>query len=224
MDRRHAAAACLLMAGGALTAHAMRPTRFMSEILPPIELETLFPKNFGDWRIDPLTPVLLPSPDVQAALNAVYNQVLSRTYVNGKGQRIMLSVAYGGDQSDGTKIHRPENCYPGQGFTITSNRIDRTTLPGYQLPVRRLMSQLPPRFEPITYWMMVGEQPTLSSTQNKLAQMRMGLRGYVADGLLMRISSISPEQEPAYRLHDEFANALFGAIEQPTMRKRLFGA
>jgi EpsI family protein len=223
MKRRHAIAASLVMGSGALAAHAMRPTRFMSEILPAIELENLIPKRFGDWQLDPLVRVVLPSPDVQAALNAVYNQVLSRTYVNSQGERIMLSVAYGGDQSDGTKIHRPENCYPGQGFSITANRVDSAELPGGRLPVRRLMSQLPPRFEPITYWMMVGEVTTLSSAQNKLVQMRLGLRGFVPDGLLVRISSISREPQLAYPVHDQFAQAMYAAIGDPAMRRRLFG-
>ena len=61
-------------------------------------LETMFPKAFGDWRVDTSMPVILPSPDVQALLDKIYNQVLSRSYVNAKGERIMLSVAYGGDR------------------------------------------------------------------------------------------------------------------------------
>lgn len=223
MERRHALAACLLMGSGALAAQALRPTRFMSEILPAIDLEQLFPRQFGDWRIDPLTPVLLPSPDVQAALNAIYNQVLSRTYVDSAERRIMLSVAYGGDQSDGTRIHRPENCYPGQGFAITANRVDSLQIRDFELPVRRLMSQLPPRYEPITYWMMVGELPTLSSAQNKLAQMRLSLQGFVPDGMLMRISSISREPAQAYPVHDGFARALFAAMTDAGMRRRVFG-
>lgn len=223
MKRRHAILSLALMASGAGAAKVMRPKVYVSELLPKFTLEQVFPRRFGDWRIDELTPVVLPSPDVQKALDAVYNQVLSRTYVNSDGRRIMLSVAYGGDQSDGTKIHRPENCYPGQGFSISGNHKSTMALPGGALlPVRRLVGTLGGRVEPITYWMMVGEQATLSSLDNKLAQLQFGLRGQIADGMLIRISSISRETEEAYALHDRFSGEMYAAIE-PGMRKRIFG-
>ena len=50
-------------------------------------------------------PLVLPAPDVQSQINAIYNQVLTRTYVSDSGQRVMLLIAYGGDQYDGTSAH-----------------------------------------------------------------------------------------------------------------------
>lgn len=223
MKRRHAIAAFATMGSAAAAAHVLRPTRHMTDILPKLELEAAFPKSFGSWVLDASAPIVLPSPDVQAALDRVYNQVLSRTYVNGSRQRIMLSVAYGGDQSDGTRIHRPENCYPGQGFAISANRVDAVQAPNFRLPVRRLVATLPPRVEPISYWMMVGETPTLSSMENKLAQLRLGIRGFVPDGLLMRVSSISREVDAEYPVHDRFIRDLFAALDVP-VRRRVFGA
>mgnify|MGYP006871988586 CR=1 FL=1 len=41
------------------------------------------------------TPVVLPAPDVQAALDRIYNQTVARTYVSAKGGSVMLSLAYG---------------------------------------------------------------------------------------------------------------------------------
>lgn len=222
MDRRLSILSLAIMASGALAAHKMRPTKFMTDLLPKLDLEVAFPKSFASWRLDTSVPVVLPSPDVQAMLDVVYNQVLSRTYVNQERQRIMLSVAYGGDQSDGTKIHRPENCYPGQGFSITANRIDAIALPNYRLPTRRLVAIMPPRVEPISYWMMVGEKATLSSMENKLAQLELGIKGYVPDGLLMRVSSIAREVEAEYRVHDQFVADLYAAIQEP-VRRRVFG-
>lgn len=224
MKRRDVGLALGLMACGAVAAKAMRPTVHMSELLPKFELEALFPREFGEWQVDPHQAVVLPSPDVQKALNAIYNQVLSRTYVDRQGRRVMLSVAYGGDQSDGTKIHRPENCYPGQGFSITNNHVGAVALvDAAPLPVRRLVATLPGRVEPITYWMMIGEEPTLSSLGNKLAQLRFGIRGYIADGMLIRVSSISRETDEAYGLHDRFIQQLRRAVE-PNQRKRVFGS
>ena len=103
----------VLMAMSLTTAHLWRPTAKLADTRPAVDLETMFPKRFGAWALDERMPVQLVSPDTQAALNKFYNQTLSRTYVNAKGDRMMLSVAYGGDQSDATRAHRPEVCYPG---------------------------------------------------------------------------------------------------------------
>ena len=118
----------LLVAGvmfaGAGLASGLRPTRLMSDTLGVPRLEEVFPMAFDGWLVDTSLPVILPAPDVQAQLDKLYNEVLARTYVNAEGTRVMLSVAYGGDQSDATSAHRPEVCYPAQGFAISENFAD----------------------------------------------------------------------------------------------------
>ena len=118
----------MLMLAGSAAAVVARPTKALADQIGIPNLETMLPKKFGDWRVDTSLPTILPSPDVQAQLNKIYNQVLSRTYVNNKGERIMLSVAYGGDQSDGTSAHRPEVCYPTTAETLPTNS------PIYRIP------------------------------------------------------------------------------------------
>jgi Protein of unknown function (DUF3485) len=99
-----------------------KPSKFLSDGQAKVDLEQMFPKTFDDWTVDTSQPVQLVSPDTQAILDKLYNQILSRTYINrSSGQRVMLSVAYGGDQSDGTRAHRPEICYPAQGFEVLAN-------------------------------------------------------------------------------------------------------
>lgn len=222
VTRRRAFGVLVAMGATAALAQAGKPTVHLADVLGKPDLPTLFPSTFSDWRIDTSLPVILPAPDVQAKLDAIYNQVLSRTYVNGSGQRIMLSVAYGGDQSDGTRAHRPEVCYPVQGFQITHNREDTLVLTDRQLPVRRLMSRLQQRFEPITYWLVVGGRAVTSGAQQKVIELRYGLRGQIPDGMLVRISNIDHEMQSGHALHDSFLQALFGAM-QPTTRARVFG-
>src|SRR5205085_349207 len=72
----------------------------------------------GDWHIDPEIVPVAPAPDVQAKLERLYGQVVNRAYVNAAGEMVMLTIAYGGDQSDALKVHRQENCYAAQGFDI----------------------------------------------------------------------------------------------------------
>lgn len=203
-------------------AHAWRPTQRLADTRPKVELETLFPKSFGEWTVDDRMPVQLISPDTQQVLDKIYNQTLSRTYVNHQGERIMLSVAYGGDQSDATRAHRPEVCYPAQGFEILSQRNGSIDVGGRALPVRQLLSRLGGRVEPISYWIMVGDQVVLSGTQQKLAQLSYSTRGTVPDGMLVRVSSIDPDPEKAYRVHQRFVAEMLPAIAAG-QRTQVFG-
>ena len=98
----------------------------------------MIPKTFADWKIDPASFRLPPVP-VQAKLDEIYNQLLSRTYINSKGRRVMLSIAYGGDQSgEKSQIHRPEYCYSAQGFRLSNIKEGRLFNQSGRLPVRRI--------------------------------------------------------------------------------------
>ncbi len=56
----------------------------------------------------------------------------------------------------------------------------------------------------------------------KLAQMRYGLRGLIADGMLVRVSSIDADREHAYRVQAGFIADL--AANMPmAVRSRAFG-
>lgn len=212
----------LLMLASAAGAMLARPTKHMADQVGMPNLEAMFPQAFGDWRMDSSMPVILPSPDVQALLDKIYNQTLSRTYVNSQGQRVMLSVAYGGDQSDGTSAHRPEVCYPAQGFAITANQVDALQVGQQKLPVRHLMSKLGQRQEPITYWVVVGGEVVTSGVGQKLAQMRYGVQGIIADGMLVRVSSIDPDMARAQAVHARFVSEL-AAVMDRAARRRVFG-
>jgi EpsI family protein len=221
--RIRAAVVMVLMALAVIGANAWRPTQHLSDQRPKLNLEELFPQTFGEWTVDTRMPVQLVSPDTQALLNKIYNQTLSRTYVNPKGDRIMLSVAYGGDQSDGTRAHRPEVCYPAQGFQLVADRASAIEVAGRSLPARRLVAKLGGRIEPITYWVTVGELIVTSGTEQKLAQLRYGMRGVIPDGMLVRVSSIDTDAPRAYAVQQEFINGLALSITGDA-KSRIFGA
>ncbi len=214
--------AALMFAATAL-AVVLRPTIRLAEQGPKFDLETLVPKTFGEWRIDDSLPLILPAPDVQAAIDKIYNQTLARSYINSRGQRIMLSIAYGGDQSDSFKLHRPEGCYAGQGFQIVNNTTSRLTTASSAFPVVNLVARLNRRNEPITYWMVIGDQVALSDFEIKKVKLRYALRGEIPDGILIRISSLFVDEQEAYEVHREFTDALVKAIS-PENRWRLIGA
>lgn len=221
--RRVAAVAMLAMAGSAALAEWARPTIRVSDLHPGFKLEQLFPERFGDWVIDPHVPVVLPPPDQQALLNKIYNQTLARTYVNRRGERIMLSVAYGGDQSDGLTVHIPDICYPAQGFKVTDTRDARLTVaPGFSIPVRHLMTALGQRIEPVTYWVLMGDEATISNTQRRMVSIRYGLKRLIPEGMLVRVSSINPDMADAVATHTRFIGDLVASVPAQE-RERVVG-
>ncbi len=92
-----------------------------------------------------------------------------------------------------------------------------------ELQARRLMSKLGQRNEPITYWVVVGDEVVTTGIGQKLAQMRYGLRGVIADGMLVRISSIDGDMDRGHKLQEQFASDLFNNIDQAAAT-RLFGS
>lgn len=213
----------LCMLGAAGMALALKPTHKIADTGPKINLETLIPKQFGDWKLDESIVPLIANPEQEALINKIYNQTLSRTYVNSRDERVMLSIAYGGDQSDNMAVHKPEVCYPAQGFQILKNTTDTFSTGAGEIPVKRLIATQGPRIEPITYWTTVGDTVAINGLKWKINQLKYGLTGQIPDGLLFRISSIQADDSAAYRMQDDFSRALLGALT-PEGKKRIIGS
>jgi EpsI family protein len=201
----------------------LKPTTRLAEIKPRIELEKQIPEAFGEWRIDRSIRPVLPDPGLQAMLDSLYSQVLARTYINAKGERIMLSIAYGSDQgNEATAVHRPEFCYSAQGFKVRLLNKERITVGDTAVPVARVLAQLGPRNEPITYWVTLDETATLPGFGRKLQQIRFGLKGQIPDGMLVRVSSISNSEAAAFSLQQGFIEQMHEALPAG-VRSRYFG-
>lgn len=222
LQRKRAIVMFALVLAAALAGYVWKPTQHLSDMRSRTNLEQMFPKSFGEWVVDERMPVQLVSPDQQALLNKIYNQTLSRTYTNAAGERIMLSVAYGGDQSDGTRAHRPEVCYPAQGFQIQTDSSDKLMIDGQRVPARLLVARQGARIEPITYWVVVGERVALSGPEQKFAQLAYSVRGIVPDGMLVRVSTIDADSKRAYALQHRFLSSLAAAIDT-SVKARVFG-
>jgi EpsI family protein len=202
---------------------AAKPRTRVADEGPKIDLEQIVPKAFGEWAVDERVVPVLPSPEQQALLSKLYNQTLARTYLNDKGERIMLSIAYGGDQSDSMQVHRPEVCYAAQGFQILSEMRGLLQTQFGSIPVKRLVARQGGRIEPITYWVTVGDKPTYPGLRQKLVQLTYGLTGKIPDGMLIRVSSIDRRNTDAYELQVGFVRDLIASLDIDN-RKRLIGA
>ena len=61
---------------------AFVPVKHVADGKPKIYLETMIPKRFADWKIDDQEAPVQADPQRLAVLNKIYNQTLSRTYIN----------------------------------------------------------------------------------------------------------------------------------------------
>lgn len=212
MLNRRAILMGIAMLVAAALSYVLTPSNKAAHSFPQVDLASIIPKQFGDWRIDESIIPLQVAPDVQAKLIKIYNQTLSRTYVNKEGYRIMLSLAYGDNQTDSMQVHLPDICYPSQGYGIMRSTMTTTTILGKTVPVKRLVAARGVRNEPITYWIRLGEKVALGMFARKKEQIRMAMKGGTADGLLFRVSSIDQSDTQAYQNQDRFIKDLLENI------------
>jgi EpsI family protein len=179
-----------------------------------VNLEAIIPGKFDGWKIESAATARIINPDDQGLLVKIYDQTLSRTYVNRQGERVMLSIAYGGNQSTDMHAHRPEICYLAGGFEISNKDkafIDTTI---GKIPVMRLVAKQGRRIEPITYWIRVGDSLTRGWIEQKMAAIGYGMARKVPDGLLFRVSTLSNDEQDSYRIQQAFMVALLQAVRK----------
>ena len=211
-----------LMCAASIGAIVARPTARLSAEEPVFSLEAMIPKQFGDWREEPQRTGQVINPETEKLLNKLYSQILARTYVNSSGYHIMLSIAYGSDQHGSLQAHKPEVCYPAQGFVVRKNEPGQLITKYGEIPVRRLFTTKGSRQEPVTYWFTVGGTTVLGTTEKRLVDLKYGLTGRIPDGILFRVSSIDPDQTRANKVQDQFVNQLLQSVPLAA-RKRLSG-
>jgi EpsI family protein len=188
-----------------------------------INLETMIPKQFGEWKLDQTIAPTIFSPDVQANLDRIYNQMLNRTYINSKGEQIMLTITYGNNQSYSMQVHRPEVCYPALGFQVGALSKGMIDASGARLPVMKLVATQGSRIEPITYWVMMGDTAVRGHFEQFFARLKYGLTGKIPYGMLIRVSTISSDESQSYQTEEQFVRDMLGAVPV-RYRKTLTGA
>lgn len=212
------------MAGVSVLAVAMTPRTFLADLERRDPLASFVPAAFGEWAVDSSIVPVPTSPDLQRVIDQTYDEVLSRTYRDAQGNRVMLSVAYGRNQHKGMNTHRPEVCYPAQGFRIeTASERGVLRAASREIAVTRLVARIDHRVEPITYWLVVGDRNTEFGYPQRAQTIRYGLRGVVPDGMLFRVSSISTDAVQAYEVHERFVSDMVRALPAP-LQTRLLGS
>ncbi|MGC4062634.1 MAG: EpsI family protein [Aquabacterium sp.] len=199
-----------------------QPTKKMADMYPRQSLGNLFADQIGEWSMDKTTLNVPLPPDVAAQVKEIYTEVADRSYVTKDGRRMMVTVAYGRDQSDGFKVHRPEVCYAAQGFTVGDALDAKLDLGGRQIDVKHVDTHKESRAEPVTYWMVIGDNVVNTPSKHKLFQMKYAFDGLIADGLLVRVSSLSNDPAQAYAEQAAFVRDWMAHVPA-SQRTRLFG-
>jgi EpsI family protein len=210
-------AATLIATTGA--AHAMRP-RNPIDLLESEQLNLLVPRDIGPWRFLSKAGLVVPPDDDLSGV--LYAQLLTRTYIADAMPPMMLLIAQSPAQGGVLQVHRPEYCYPAAGFTLSGREDLMLSMPGGgTVPAVAFKAARPGREEQLVYWTRVGHELPTSWTAQRLAVAKANLRGYIPDGMLVRVSTVSTD--PSLLGHVRaFARALVEAVE-PRLRPAFLG-
>jgi EpsI family protein len=208
----------LAAAGGA---YALKPRKAMN-LLGDRQMEDIVPLAFAGWEVTPSNAFVLPEAREGSLAATLYDQQLSRLYTGEGRLPVMLVIAYGSTQSDLLQLHRPEVCYRAFGFEITrSERVD-VAVGQAQVPMRALTARTNDRTEPILYWTRLGDMLPTSNQEQRIMRMQTELAGYVADGVLVRLSTVAEPDAEVFEQMEAFARELLLAIP-PEARNALVG-
>jgi len=221
-------AAALVIVTAAILAEVLKPRELMAKA-SSVDLESSIPREFGEWKelpgvllITPATPEGVLDPSEEAT--RVYTQEVARAYVNRDGQMVMLMVAYGPVQNYRLKAHRPEICYSAGGFRVSEKFGSTLTVGANQtINLTRLVTQRETRFEPVTYWMRVGNDVVNGIVDRQLVRIKYGLQGLIPDGALVRFSTIGMNRDQSFAVQDRFIRDFLNAVE-PSKRSYFAGA
>lgn len=201
----------------------LKPNKYLGTE-SPINIAKVIPAQFGDWSSTDNSSSIVQNPELSQLVNSIYSQVINRVYVNNKtGTRIMLSVAYTENQSDDSKqqSHKPDICYPAQGFTLTNRENISIDFGDHHLSAKQMVATLNERIEPMIYWTMHGKYSANNIFESKKAQLLYSKEGIIPDGLIFRVSYISDNIKTDFSELTLFINEM--KKYSATQQERIFG-
>lgn len=208
MSRRQMVLGGLLGLTGA-AAHAFVPRQEM-DLLGNRKLEALVPKKIGPWEFMSKSGLIIPPSDQLS--DQLYSQLLTRVYVSEEQLPIMLLIAQSPAQDGVLQVHRPEVCYPAGGYALSESYLHQINLSGRgSIPSRVFTASSSDRIEQLLYWTRIGDALPTTWFDQRMAVAKANLSGQIPDGVLVRISTISPERSSIAVL-DQFAMALINSI------------
>lgn len=220
MNRRH------ILIGGALAAasglaYARKPHITVDPVKKG-ELDKMLPTKVGDWTFQSSSGLVLPPPD--ALSDRLYDEISTRVYQSPNQPPVMLLIAYSNLQDGMLQIHRPETCYPVGGYKLSDSHIvEIPVVTGKSVPCRFFTAESPARTEQVLYWTRIGRMMPGRWIEQRWAVVDANLRAEIPDGLLVRMSMVTPDAKVAIAGLQQFALQLTGLVS-PKMRNILIGS
>jgi len=214
-----AALAGLLILGAATGGYAMKSKSLLVDTRPAPDYAALVPEAFGEWRLMPQIRLVVPV-DEDSLEKRIYSQMVGRAYADRAGNMVMLLVAYGPRQSDRLQLHRPEVCYVAEGFRVSGlipAKLD-IGLGGAPLDVSKLVARREGRIERVTYWMRIGDHVVSTLFARQRTTMGYGLQGLIADGVLIRVSTVNKDESAAEELQGRFLRAFLQSLNPADLK------
>ena len=214
-----------MLAGGAMaltsaSAYAVMPRR-QEHRLARQKLGGLIARQVGPWGAVAPVGVVVTSEEVENSDG--YDQLLTRVYSAAGLPTIMLLIAYGSTQGGSLQLHRPETCYPGQGFRLGQfAETDFAFRPDQPVQARRFTAYRDTRTERLVYWTRIADSFPRNTAQEYRAIFGSVLRGTVPDGILVRLSTIDDDISAGDRALTRFAQTMV-ATATPAGRQILIG-
>jgi len=209
----------LLFAATAGATWARKP-RERIDYLGSQKLEQLIRPRIGRWQFVTTSGLVVPPED--ALSDSLYSQLLTRVYSDDSTAPIMLLIAQSAGQTGLLQVHRPEFCYPAGGYQLSPVVQRPMEQNGRSISVNQLTATLPGRTEQILYWVRVGDAMPASWAQQRLAIAADNLKGYIPDGVLVRVSTIDPDARAAFARLSEFVEQMISTM-RGNGRKVLIG-
>jgi EpsI family protein len=183
-------------------AEALRPRENLKLLKAGGTIDKALPRRFGAWESQD-SDLVSPAQAGRLA-TSLYSETIGRTYYNtATGAEVFVLAAYGDTQSDLLQLHRPESCYPAVGFTLTLSQPTSVPVGTSRIPGRRVIAEMEDREENIIYWSRLGERLPQDGGDQRTARLLNAMDGFVADGILVRLSALGP-RAPAFALLEQF--------------------
>ena len=93
--------------------------RHVEHRLLKARLADQIPRQIGPWQFVNEDGLVVAVADEDSGPRDGYDQLVTRTYAAPGLPTVMLLLAYGSTQGGSLQLHRPETCYPGQGFGLS---------------------------------------------------------------------------------------------------------
>jgi EpsI family protein len=196
----------------------------------PVLAQTV-PSVFGEWKeVSSVAEQVDPGKNAdEPSMDRPYDDVLMRTYGNSRGDVVLLTLAYGRNQRQEVKIHRPDVCYTAQGFSLVNRShvaFPVTGLGGRQVEGMRMLVSAPGRTEAVSYWIRIGDVFSDNAWAIRYHIFQQGISGRAVDGMLVRVSQIVSGADAAsaerYRVQERFLADLVRALPK-SARRQLVG-